>query len=113
RLGMARLLSQASLVTLLSEYEAHPIAVLEALSLGRPVLVSNTSGLHELAENNLAHEIPLNSSPEVIAHAIVENLRDPLIPSGISLPTWDDCVRALTAVYETSLVQDTVRSAAS
>ncbi|MCA1723297.1 MAG: glycosyltransferase, partial [Thermomicrobia bacterium] len=36
---MAALLAQADLVTLLSDYEAHPIAVMEALALGRSVLV--------------------------------------------------------------------------
>jgi glycosyltransferase involved in cell wall biosynthesis len=44
RQGMAALLSQASLVVLFSEYEAHPVAVMEALSLGWSVLVSDTSG---------------------------------------------------------------------
>ena len=38
-----------ALVVLFSEYETHPLAVLEALSLGRPALVADTSGLSELA----------------------------------------------------------------
>src|SRR5262249_39706137 len=53
RQGMARLLLSASLITLLSEYEAHPLAVVEALALGRPVLVTDTSGLGELAQQGL------------------------------------------------------------
>ena len=44
---MAEELSQAALVVLLSEYETHPIAVLEAVALGRPALVAATSGLSE------------------------------------------------------------------
>ncbi|MFN8528578.1 MAG: hypothetical protein U0670_08200 [Anaerolineae bacterium] len=40
---MSRLLARASLVVLFSEYEAHPVAVMEALSLRRPVLVADTS----------------------------------------------------------------------
>ena len=61
--GMAALLAQADLVTLLSEHEAQGIAVLEALSLQRPVLVANTSALQDFAENDLARAVPLNSTP--------------------------------------------------
>ena len=46
---MARTLGQASVMALLSEYEAHPIAVMEALALKCPVLVCDTSGFSELA----------------------------------------------------------------
>ncbi|MBE3558220.1 MAG: glycosyltransferase family 4 protein, partial [Ktedonobacteraceae bacterium] len=69
RRAMAEILSQASLVALLSEYEAHPIAVMEALALRRPVLVADTSGLHELAEQKLVSAIPLDSTPEEVARA--------------------------------------------
>ena len=37
-------------MTLLSDYEAHPVAVMEALTAGRPAVVSRTSGLTELEE---------------------------------------------------------------
>jgi hypothetical protein len=39
RMGMATVLARAALVVLLSDYEAHPVAVMEALTLGRRVLV--------------------------------------------------------------------------
>jgi len=99
REGMARLMSEAALVTLLSEYEAHPVSVMEALSLRRPVLVADTSGLRELAERGLVRSIPMDSSPEIVGAAIVHNLRDPLLPPAIALPTWDDCAANLLAVY--------------
>ncbi len=99
RQGMAITLSQASLVALLSEYEAHPIAVMEALSLGRPVLVADTSGLHELAEQGFVRAIPLHSTKEEIARAVVQQVKNPLIPSQISLPTWENCVQDLQGLY--------------
>ena len=40
----------AGVMTLLSDYEAHPVAVMEALTAGRPAVVSRTSGLTELAD---------------------------------------------------------------
>jgi glycosyltransferase involved in cell wall biosynthesis len=99
REGMASILSNAAVVTLLSEYEAHPIAVMEALSLKRPVLVADTSGLTELAEQGLVRAIPLNSSASEVAAAVLEQLRDPLIPSSIELPTWEQCASQLLNVY--------------
>lgn len=101
RAGMARLLSCAALVLLLSDYEAHPIAVMEALALGRPVLVAHTSGLIELADRGLVRSVPPASAPAAVATTILANLRDPLVPVGVRLPTWEDCVAALVALYRT------------
>ena len=98
---MAATLAQASLVTLLSEYEAHPIAVMEALSLGRSVLVADTSGLHELAQRGLVRAIPLHSTATEVATAVVQQIKNPLNPSQISLPTWENCVQDLEDLYTT------------
>jgi glycosyltransferase involved in cell wall biosynthesis len=100
RQAMANELSRAALVVLLSEYETHPIAIFEALALGRPALVADTSGLSEIARRGLARSVALNSSPETVARAVGEQLREPLLPGDVSLPTWDDCVTALHAMYE-------------
>jgi glycosyltransferase involved in cell wall biosynthesis len=99
---MATLLASASLVTLLSEFEANPVAVMEALALGRRVLVADTSGLSELARRGLARAIPLESSPNETARAIVEQLRSPE-PAPFDLPSWDRCASALIDVYRTAL----------
>ena len=101
RQGMATLLAEASLVTLLSDYEAHPIAALEALGLGRPVLVTRTSGLSELADRGLAKAVPLESPPSIVSAAIIDQLRAPLMPARVELPTWDDCAAELLTLYRT------------
>lgn len=103
RQAMAAILSQASLVALLSEYEAHPIAVMEALALQCPVLVANTSGLQELAEQKLVRAISLSSTPEEIAIAALQQMEEPLIPNKIALPTWEDCTQKLQAIYNLSI----------
>jgi glycosyltransferase involved in cell wall biosynthesis len=100
RQGMARLLSQAALVTLLSDYEAHPVAVMEALALGRPVLVTDTSGLREIATRWGVPCIPLASPAPTIAAAVLEQLRRPWYPPAVELPTWDGCANALLALYQ-------------
>lgn len=101
RQAMAALLGRAALVTLLSDYETHPIAALEALALGRPVLVAHSSGMAELAEQGLARSVPLDAKPAHIAAAMLEQLRQPLIPPPLALPTWDDCAAGLLALYHT------------
>lgn len=104
RQAMAEILSQAALIALLSEYEAHPIAVIEALALHRPVLVADTSGMHELAELGLVRAVSLNSSLEEIALAALQQIEEPLTPPAHHLlPTWDDCARQLQAIYNVSI----------
>ncbi len=101
RLAMAELLAQTSLVALLSECESHPIAVMEALSLRRPVLVTATSGLQEIAEQGLARAIPLHSSPGEVARAVQQQIEEPVLPpASFALPTWDSCANQLQDVYQ-------------
>jgi glycosyltransferase involved in cell wall biosynthesis len=99
RSRMAEELARTDLVVLLSEFETQPVAILEALALRRPVLVAATSGLQELADKGWACSIPLASSPQQIATAVLEQLDHPLIPPEFAIPTWDECARHLHALY--------------
>jgi glycosyltransferase involved in cell wall biosynthesis len=103
RSGMAGLMAGAALVAVLSDYETHPIAALEALSLGRPVLVTATSGLQELADRGMARAIPLRSRPEEVAAAALRLLEQPAVACGLTLPTWDDCAAHLHTLYRAVL----------
>ena len=104
RLAMAEILSQAALIALLSEYEAHPIAVMEALALRRPVLVADTSGLRELAEQGFVRAISLHSSPQEVALAARQQIEEPIVhPAHLVLPSWDDCASQLQLIYNTSI----------
>ncbi len=97
---MASLLTRANLITSLSEYESQGIAVMEALALQRPVLVASSTALKELADRGLARAIPLESTPEEVADAVVSQLRHPLVPPEFSLPTWEACAASLLALYQ-------------
>jgi glycosyltransferase involved in cell wall biosynthesis len=99
RQKMADLLASAALFVLFSEYEAHPVAVMEALSLRRPVLVSDTSGLRELAANGLCRAIPWNAGPGELAAAMAEELEAHREVPDLALPDWDACAQALSDVY--------------
>lgn len=99
RAQMATTVAGADVVTLLSDYETHPIAALEALALKRPVLVTDTAGSAELAARGLARSVALDSTPQQVAQAVLEQLRNPLPPAELDLSTWDDCARELLLLY--------------
>ncbi len=99
RQTMADTLAQGGLVVSFSEYETHPMAVLEALALKRSVLVANTSGLSELAEDGYARSIDLHTTPEAYAQTMLAQLRQPHVPTDLRLPTWDDCAQDLFNLY--------------
>jgi glycosyltransferase involved in cell wall biosynthesis len=100
RQKMADLLASAGLFVLFSEYEAHPVAVVEALSLRRPVLVSDTSGLGELAAKGQCRAIPRDAGPSEVAAAIAEELETRREIPDLTLPDWDDCAQSLSEVYD-------------
>ncbi|MGD9804929.1 MAG: glycosyltransferase family 4 protein [Hyphomicrobiaceae bacterium] len=99
RQEMAKTMASASLIVQMSEYEAHPIATLEALSLGRPVLAADTSGFTEMAEDGLIRCIPLNSTASEIAAAMEWEIDHPRLPTPFKLPTWEECTNSLIRIY--------------
>ncbi len=100
RSAMAAQILRADLVVLMSEFETQPLAVLEAASLRRPVLVADNSGLREMAERGLARAIPTDSPPTELAAAILSELATPVSPPPVDLPSWDECAAAVLDLYE-------------
>lgn len=98
RQELREVISGAGVVVLLSEYESHPVAVMDALSLGRPVVVAATSGLIELAEAELVRAVPLHASPEALAAVLAAELSNPTHRAGV-IPTWDECAQQLLDLY--------------
>ncbi len=100
---LAARLSAMDVVVLMSEFETHPLAMLEALALGRPVVVADTSGLSELAAEGHARAVPLNCDPAVLAEAVLAEAEHPTRSEALVLPSWDDCAAAHHALYEAVL----------
>lgn len=97
---MAATLASAALVVLLSDYEAHPIAVIEALSLGRRVVTTDTSGFRELAEDGLVRAVPLDAAAGDVASVMAAEIdRADAALSPIALSGWDECAGRLAALY--------------
>jgi glycosyltransferase involved in cell wall biosynthesis len=100
---LAARLAAVDVVVLMSEFETHPLAMLEALALGRPVVVADTSGLSELAAEGHARAVPLNCDPAVLAEAVLAEVENPTRAETLLLPSWDDCAAAHHALYESVL----------
>jgi glycosyltransferase involved in cell wall biosynthesis len=100
---LAARLAAVDVVVLMSEFETHPLAVLESLALGRPVVVADTSGLREIAAQGHARSVPLQSAPAVVAAAVLAEAERPTMSGPPVLPSWDDCAAAHHALYESVL----------
>jgi glycosyltransferase involved in cell wall biosynthesis len=98
RPSMGKLIAEADVVCLLSECEAHPVAVMEAIAAGTNALVADTSGLSELGRAGLATTIALDAPPEQIAAATLALAARPRTAPPV-LPTWDDCAEELHRLY--------------
>lgn len=97
---MGERMASASVMTLLSDYEAHPVSVMEALTAGTPAVVSRTSGLTELADMGWAVGVAQDATPQETAAAIARQLDAPVLPDRAILPTWETCVAGVTDTYE-------------
>ena len=98
--AMAELLTSASLVLFLSEYEAHPVAALEAIALGRPTLATDATGFMEMVRRGEVSGVPLEAPPMQVAQAMAKAIDEPARrPPRIS--DWDTCARTLLDIYRT------------
>ncbi len=104
RVGMADELAAASVVAALSDYEAHPVAVMEALVAGRPVVGVDIAGIGDLVAEGWVHPV----APTATARQVAAALREVALAPGVeastnvdisTLPTWDTCADQLAEVY--------------
>ena len=103
RQGMADVLGEATLFALLSDFEAHPVAVMEAIGAGTPALVSRTSGLTELVDEGLALGVEPGATDADVADAVARAVAAPRhVPLG-AVRSWDDCAHDLGAIYRSVL----------
>ncbi len=98
RAGLGAMIRSSDIVALMSEYEANPVALMEALALDRKIVVADTSGLTEFATDGLATAVQLDAPPRELAKVLVSVAAAPE-PKGHRLPTWDQCVDELLRVY--------------
>lgn len=96
--AMGKLVADADVFCLLSEYESHPVAVMEAIAAGTNALVADTSGFSELRHADLVTTIELDAPAEQVASAALAlaSAPPPITPD---IPSWDDCAEQLHRLY--------------
>jgi glycosyltransferase involved in cell wall biosynthesis len=96
--SLGRLVADADVFCLLSESEAHPIAVMEAVGAGTKALVADTTGLSELGRAGLATTIALKASAQQIAATVLDLAAAPDAAPARSM-SWDECAAQLHQLY--------------
>jgi glycosyltransferase involved in cell wall biosynthesis len=96
--SLGRLVVDADVFCLLSESEAHPIAVMEAVGAGTKALVADTTGLSELGRAGLVTTIPLKASAAQIAATVLDLAAAPDTAPAPSM-SWDGCAAELHHLY--------------
>jgi glycosyltransferase involved in cell wall biosynthesis len=103
RQGMATALAESTVVAALSDYEAHPLAVMEALGVARPVVGYDTAGIGELIAEGWVRGVPRGAPAAAVARELVKAMSSASPPDHAHLPSWDSCADQLAHVYLSSL----------
>ena len=73
---MAELFRSAHLITLLSDYESQGVVGLEAIAVGRPLLVADGTALAELGRYGEVSVVPPNVDKYSLAELIARKLQE-------------------------------------
>jgi glycosyltransferase involved in cell wall biosynthesis len=103
RQSMATALAEASAVACLSDYEAHPVGVMEALSVARPVVGYDSAGISELCAAGWVRGVPRGAPVAAVAHELVKAMSSPSQVDQAQLPSWGSCADQLARIYLCSL----------
>lgn len=100
-------ISHSNIFVLPSDYECYGIAAAEAIVLGVPTLVTNSSALQEFVKKGLAFGIPTPVTPSKIAESIEMVLQriyeyKPTVWED-SIFSWDSVVDDLEEVYASAM----------
>ena len=102
RAAMARELASAAAVVALSEYEAHPVAVMEAVVVGVPVVGFDVAGIGDLVEDGMVAGVPPTAGADEVAARLdavmTATAGAPRVPPA-DLPTWEQSADALGELY--------------
>lgn len=103
RAEMSSILSRSAVMAALSSYEAHPVSIMEAVTLGLPVVGCDVAGTGDLVEDGLVTGIAVDASDAEVARVLVAELQrvgdGAHRPPDVVLPTWETCAEQVAAVY--------------
>jgi glycosyltransferase involved in cell wall biosynthesis len=105
RHDVEELLPQADLFVLSSVSEGLPMTLLEAMAAGLPVVSTDVGGISELVTRNETGLLVPSQSPEALATAILQLVRDPQLAASMGLAgrrrvEKEFNIRRVVATYE-------------
>jgi glycosyltransferase involved in cell wall biosynthesis len=109
RQGMATALAESSVVAALSDYEAHPVAVMEALTVGRPVVGYDIAGVGELITEGLVRGVPYRATAIAVAREIIGVMGSASMVDRGKIPSWDSCADQLADVYMSAMLEPSLK----
>lgn len=77
--GVAEALRRAQLFVLPSHYEGQPIAILEAMASGLPIVVTSVGANPDVVRDGLDGRVVASHDPAALADALEELVRDPQV----------------------------------
>jgi glycosyltransferase involved in cell wall biosynthesis len=96
-------IAASNVFVLPSEYECYGIVAAEAITMGVPTVVANSTALSEFVENGLALGIDTPVTSRRIADAVYEMLTKPQATKDLVITdkilAWDEVVSRLEALY--------------
>src|SRR5262249_37268532 len=109
RTDAVRLLSGCDVFCLASHQEGLPVAVMEAMALGLPIVATDVGGVSELVADHVHGLLVPPSQPDQLAAALIEMLTDPARRAKASEASRDKsltlssdrAIRRIEAIYET------------
>ncbi len=105
---MYELYSSSTVVVMPSEFEAYGLVAAEAISLGVPTIVANSTALSDFVSSGLAQPVDPPITGEKLHERISQVLQDPAAfspkwNSGGVILSWDDVAAKTVALYESLL----------
>ncbi len=104
---MAGELGSAVVMAAMSDYEAHPIGVMEALAAGVPVTGCDIAGIGDLVQEGLVDGVAPGADSAAVACALIAALERSREaghpehrPGSIRLPTWDQAAEQTAQIYD-------------
>jgi glycosyltransferase involved in cell wall biosynthesis len=99
------LYSSSTMVVMPSEFEAYGLVAAEAISLGVPTVVANSTALREFVSTGLAEPVNPPITSEKVLEKITQVLRDPASfshkqESGGIIQSWGEVAGRTRALYE-------------
>lgn len=98
---VSRVLQEAAVVALLSEYESQGLGAHEAVAMGCRLVASDSTALAELGRFSQVRLVPATLEDAALAGVLLEQMRSGPVTTGaaVDLPTWDECARRLAELY--------------